>query len=224
MVQVHAAKPAFQRPDPTRIAALSGAMLLNLAGLMLLLIPIVMPSAPPRVDEPGMQIVWPEIEEPMPIKPVPPMPDAATIPRPQTPIAQPQPQTIPDDRPVFSEVAMPDTTATVPQIDVPPGDAVPDTGPMELGSSLASINPTPPKYPLRPLRQGIEGTVELRILVGIDGLPLRVEVDQSSGNRELDNEARRHVQKKWRFRPAVRDGIPVQAWGTVAVVFSLGRG
>ena len=45
-----------------------------------------------------------------------------------------------------------------------------------------------------------------------------------SGNRELDSEAKRHILKKWLFQPAMRDGVAVEAWGTVPVVFTLARG
>ena len=82
MVQVHAAKPAFERPDPVRIAAMSGALSLNLAGLFLLLIPIVMPSAPARVEPPARDRTWVDF---IPVKPkpaptvLPPIPPAPRI-------------------------------------------------------------------------------------------------------------------------------------------------
>ena len=41
--------------------------------------------------------------------------------------------------------------------------------------------------------------------------------------RGLDRAAREHVLKKWRFQPAMQDGVPVQAWGRVPIVFTLGR-
>ena len=72
-------------------------------------------------------------------------------------------------------------------------------------------------------RFGIEGTVMLRILVGTDGTPLQVDIERSSGSRGLDRAAREHVLKKWRFQPAMQDGVPVQAWGRVPIVFTLGR-
>ena len=61
----------------------------------------------------------------------------------------------------------------------------------------------------------------LRILVDVDGRPLQVQVERSSGHRSLDREAVRHVQQRWRFEPATRDGRPVQAWGLVPIDFSL---
>ena len=61
----------------------------------------------------------------------------------------------------------------------------------------------------------------LRVLVDIDGRPLQVVVDRSSGHRSLDREAVRHVQQRWRFEPAMHGGRPVQAWGLVPIDFSL---
>ncbi|HET7843337.1 MAG TPA: energy transducer TonB [Xanthomonadales bacterium] len=224
MVQVHATKHAFQRPDATRIAALSGAMALNFGALLLLLIPITMPTSPPQqaIDD-VLTLVWPEVKPPEEIKPIPPMPEPPPVhhrERVREPVVEQTPEVPPVEDPVIAEPWTPP---------VPPGPVTEpagpvDTGPVDVGSSLASINPTPPRYPIRALRQGIEGTVELRILVGANGLPIRVDIGKGSGNRELDNEARRHVLKKWRFQPQVRNGVPVQAWGTVSVVFSLNQG
>lgn len=218
MVQVHAAKPAFERPDPVRIAAMSGALSLNLAGLFLLLIPIVMPSAPPRVEDNDPQLIWPEIVE---VKPIPPIPTPVLPVRQQVvhPVTPPTPI---DTRPVFDEqLAVSDVVPpTIPVIDT--ATDIEPAGFVE-GGALSVVVGTPPRYPIRALRAGIEGTVHLRILVGTDGLPIRVEVDRSSGNRELDSEAKRHVLKKWRFQPALRDGVPVEAWGVVPVVFTLAR-
>ncbi len=66
-----------------------------------------------------------------------------------------------------------------------------------------------------------EGTVLLQVLVDSDGRPLDVQVQSSSGNRSLDEAARKHVLKRWMFRPAMQDGRAVQAIGLVPVAFSL---
>jgi len=46
-------------------------------------------------------------------------------------------------------------------------------------------------------------------------------VQSSSGNRSLDEAARKHVLKRWMFRPAMQGGRAVQAIGLVPVAFSL---
>ena len=61
----------------------------------------------------------------------------------------------------------------------------------------------------------------LEVLVGLDGQPLAVTVARSSGHRELDEAARAQVLKRWRFQPATRDGLAVQAIGMVPIEFAL---
>ena len=79
----------------------------------------------------------------------------------------------------------------------------------------------PPAYPRGELRTRTEGTVMLQVLVDVDGRPLDVQVQTSSGNRSLDDTARKHVLKRWRFKPAMRDGIAMQAYGLVPIEFKL---
>jgi len=67
-----------------------------------------------------------------------------------------------------------------------------------------------PVYPRSALRSGASGNVQLRIQVGIDGVPADVEVVSSSRNRELDRAAVQAV-RRWRFAPAMQNGVPVPA-------------
>jgi protein TonB len=62
------------------------------------------------------------------------------------------------------------------------------------------------------------------VLVDVDGRPLEVTIQRSSGNRDLDAAARRQVLRKWTFRPAMKDGRAVQAIGIVPIDFNLDRG
>jgi protein TonB len=115
---------------------------------------------------------------------------------------------------------------------VPPGDAQlidaateivtpPDDGrPME-GAHLEYASAAPPPYPREAVINGLTGTVMLRVLVDVDGKPLEVSIQRSSGHRVLDAAARRQVLSKWRFRPAMRNGQAVQAIGVVPVEFKL---
>ena len=99
------------------------------------------------------------------------------------------------------------------------------TGPA-LGGPLPSatleyVRATSPRYPINELRNGVQGTVLLRVLVDVDGTPVSVTVESSSGNRNLDKAALQHVLKTWRFKPAMQDGQAVQAYGLVPIAFSL---
>jgi protein TonB len=83
-------------------------------------------------------------------------------------------------------------------------------------------NPAP-RYPAAARREGAEGTVLLRVWVGADGGPTRVEVDRSSGHRALDAAALGAVGN-WRFVPAQRGGEAVEGVVTVPLVFRLEPG
>ena len=52
--------------------------------------------------------------------------------------------------------------------------------------------------------------MQLRIEVGADGVPTDVVVVGSSRNRELDRAAVQAV-RRWRFQPAMQNGVAVAA-------------
>jgi protein TonB len=70
------------------------------------------------------------------------------------------------------------------------------------------------------LRRGIQGEVLLRILVGADGRPEKIEIEKSSGHREFDRSAMQ-AAKNWKFNPGVRDGVAYAGWALVPVRFTL---
>lgn len=78
----------------------------------------------------------------------------------------------------------------------------------------------PPRYPLAARRNGEQGTVTLRVLVSVDGVPASVSVEKTSGSVRLDHAARDTVSS-WRFVPARRGAQPVEAWVLVPIVFRL---
>ncbi len=89
-----------------------------------------------------------------------------------------------------------------------------------VGAHLEYLHAPPPKYTGDLVRMHAEGTVLLRVLVGVDGKPIEVSVLKSSGIRKLDELAQRSVMK-WLFKPATRDGQPVQAIGNIPIDFKL---
>ena len=66
--------------------------------------------------------------------------------------------------------------------------------------------PTIPDDISRPL----DATVVVDVTVGPDGAPTTAEISQSTGKRELDRLAV-EAAKQWRFKPATRDGEPVES-------------
>jgi protein TonB len=214
---------SHERPhlEPNRIAGLAATIAVNVAFLMLLLVPLRTPSLPP-LPTPGTVIQW---IIPKPVKPVEPVRVPITKSHPATrPVAVQQPAAIPhQDPPVIRDSALatqPDNEPDVqPSADTDTGYANRDP---QVGMSLQYDMAPAPAYPRDALREGVQGTVLLQVLVDVDGRPLRVEVQHSSGDRRLDVAARRQVLDHWRFRPAMRNGHAVQAIGLVPVAFNLG--
>ncbi|MBD7986494.1 energy transducer TonB [Luteimonas sp. Sa2BVA3] len=102
-------------------------------------------------------------------------------------------------------------------------DAPPAIAPVELSaSSPVPIESPSPRYPRSALRRGESGEVLLRIEVDPRGVPSQVDVAASSGSRDLDRAAV-SAARRWRFRPAMRDGVPVSGVVNVPIAFSSPR-
>ncbi len=79
----------------------------------------------------------------------------------------------------------------------------------------------PPRYPPKAARVGAEGTVQLVVKVAPDGRALGVDVLTSSGNADLDQEARRAVEL-WHFRPARAGASAVPYDYVINIRFAMG--
>lgn len=219
--QATALHQAIARIQPSRIFGIAGAITLNAAALMLLLVPVSAPM-PVAPKEEIIDWVLPKKKETPPPIPV------------EVPITKPQPvrntTPVPINPPtrqlvLDQEVIVPEGNEYVPPNNIEP---TADIGPMQptnpgpLPSTRLEYASAPaPIYPREAMLDGIEGTVLLKVLVDVDGKPLSVEIERSSGNRRLDDAARRQVLRKWMFRPAIRDGQAIQVFGLVPVHFSL---
>ena len=207
------------RFDGGRIAAGAGAIAIHGVVLMLVLVPMKLPSlAPDAVRLPDIE--WIPREEPKPVEVVPfesdPVPMPTTVPA----VVLPTPITPPVIAPVIDPRPGDIAVAPVAPVAATPAESI---GPVTVmtGAALRYAVAPPPPYPDRALRRGLEGTVLLEVLVDTDGRPLQVTVSRSSGHRELDRTALRHVLEHWRFQPALQDGHPVQAIGLVPIGFAL---
>lgn len=209
------------RIQPSRIFGIVGAITLNAAALMLLLVPV---SAPMPVAPKEETIVYELTRK----KETPPPPVEVPVTRPQavrdsTPVRITPPVQQPA---VEQEVIVPEGNQYVPPLDT--ASTTPEVGPTlptnpgPMPSTRLEYASAPaPAYPREAMQDGIEGTVLLKVLVDVDGKPLSVEIERTSGNRRLDDAARRQVLRKWMFRPAIRDGRAIQVFGMVPVSFSL---
>jgi periplasmic protein TonB len=77
-----------------------------------------------------------------------------------------------------------------------------------------------PDYPSGLLQKEIEGTASLRVLVGIDGRVREAQLVTAS-HPDFGKAAVKQAMRAWRFRPATRDGVPVEDWQTLSVRFTI---
>lgn len=210
------------RLDIGRILAIAAAIALHVFALLLLLMPMAAPQLAPTVA-PKPVIRWIEREqprEPITVDITKKQPVTETKPQP-SPRVQPRDTTPITDTPVIVD------GGTEPAIVTQASDSLTDavgpvvpSGPI-AASHLEYISAPAPRYPPELVRIGFTGTVMLRVLVDVDGTPLEVTIESSSGNRKLDREASQHVLKKWRFKPALQNGVAVQAYGIIPIAFTL---
>lgn len=100
---------------------------------------------------------------------------------------------------------------------VPPATEGPTVG-VDVDAAYGMNGNVP--YPPQAREREQEGTVVLRVRVGTQGQALEVTIAERSGSPILDKAARNAVQR-WKFKPALNRGQPVEATVNVPVRFSL---
>jgi TonB family protein len=90
-------------------------------------------------------------------------------------------------------------------------------GRIEVSGELPE-NQEMPRYPTVALRDGVQGTVVLRALVGKNGRVQNVQV--LSGPSLLASAAVGAV-RRWRYEPSVQNGELVSAWKQITVEFTI---
>lgn len=212
-------------PNRLNAAGLAAAIGLNAAVVAALIFsaPAIVtkgPSAPLKF----IQIFTPE---PPPPEPTPP-PQQQTASHPAERVDAPK-----------SDVAIP-SVADFTVADLPPLPPVGSNPGTDLGPT-ADVDPLPPPelptliepsldpryrgdvqpvYPAAERRAGREGRVTIRVLVGVDGRVKQAE-RVSATSDAFWQATRGRALAAWRFRPATRGGVPVEAWQTLSLTFVL---
>jgi protein TonB len=169
-----------------------------------------------------------------PVEPAKPPPPAAKTPPPQQPVMTPPPSpppvapaaAAPEPAPVLAAPATPASPATV--INTPAPAPAPAPAPVpappakvELPNSKADyLHNPPPDYPRMSVRLGEQGQVTLKVLIGADGVPQKVEVQTSSGFERLDKAAL-DAAMRWRYVPGKRGGVAETMWYLLPMTFNL---
>jgi protein TonB len=209
--------------DWFRVGAWSGSLATHIGILLLVALPMTIPSTRPPVTT--IVARWIEPTPPPPALPEPPPPSVPHHVRPAPVRATPSPVipvTAATDAPSqpVPVADTPTTTDASASLPATPGD---DIGSGGATQTLAYATPLQPRYPPASARAREEGTVTLRVLVDPSGVPQRVEIARSSGHARLDAAARESVMRA-RFRPVMRNGEAASAWGLVPIEFRLDRG
>ena len=94
--------------------------------------------------------------------------------------------------------------------------------PIRVGSMVQEsklIHRIEPVYPEQALREGIQGTVRLAIVINEEGFVY--ELSAIEGNNPILEAAAIDAVKQWQYSPTLLNGEPVAAKATVTVVFNL---
>jgi len=201
------------------------ALLVNGAviGALFFAAPKLLPFTPPD----GPLITYVPYTPPPPPEPV----------RPADPLIRQQPR--PGPRPDAPVPQVPTPTDTGFVVTPDPLPLTPPIGVEGTGTGTVAVDPpkpTPvfvqpgidpryaadfqPSYPSEERRAEREGRVVVRVLVGIDGRVKQVERVSATTDAFYRATLDRALAK-WRFKPATRDGVPVEAWRSMALTFVL---
>jgi protein TonB len=233
--------PSFARQNRMLILTVAVSMAVHVLGIALL------PGAR-KLHEPVRRaldvfLARPAVPQPVAQEPARPKPIERTreLPKPQKhtlreeparkKVAAPEPE--PRQVLTLPEPTAP-TTFSVPQAVVEPAAPAVERKPAAVPAAPApreSVATIPPifnaaylrnevRYPLIARRNGVEGTVRLKVLVTRDGRAAHVQLEQSSGSSALDSAALEAV-RNWQFAPARRGQDTVESWVLVPVVFKL---
>ena len=146
-----------------------------------------------------------------------------TFPPPPTPAKAPTSESAPPDQ--GPQTPPPREIKKTAEVSAVTSVAMPFQQAQQVGSEVDETPRTlptnrKPDYPFAALQAGIQGRVELRVLVDATGAVSAIAVHASAGETSLDQAALATV-RNWRFEPARRRGVAVPYEVIVPVRFSI---
>jgi periplasmic protein TonB len=214
------------RYAPRRVNRGSLGLSVGIVAPLLAAAMLTSPTVRSVIKDPILTVNNVPLPDPPPPPPKPPQPQPHQQLRPTPPIDQPIPQ---------APTPTPTTTFTLPD-PLPPLDPGTLTGAGAGPATVEPVKPTPvmvgpqlddryarelqPSYPPAEQRAGREGRVVVRVLVGVDGRVKQVEQVAAASDAFFEA-TQKQALGHWRFKPATRDGIPVEGWRTMTVTFHL---
>jgi TonB family protein len=103
------------------------------------------------------------------------------------------------------------------------GDSATPAKRVKLGGEVESskiITKVQPLYPEAAKSAGISGTVNLHAIIGMDGVPLSLQVINTDVNPDLARSSIEAVSK-WRYSPTLLNGQPIEVDTNITIVYSL---
>jgi protein TonB len=107
-----------------------------------------------------------------------------------------------------------------PTIILPPADPPRVPVLVDAGIDPRALGQFQPDYPGAMIRQGLEGAVTVRVTINAEGRVTDI-ARVSATDESFWIATQRHALRKWRFRPATRDGVPVATTKILTVRFTL---
>ncbi len=201
--------------SPPRIGGIAAALAVHVAALMMLMAPMTYAPPLPVVEDTYIVPEFIKPKDPPPVLPPPkdPKPEVKPVEAKlmTTPTLDP-----PVDPAIITNDSGPNSTPYIEPTGIIVGPVIPPpSGPISLRTEYAPS----PRYPVASLRNGEQGTVLLLVMVDATGKPIDVQLKKSSGYRELDRNAIKHVLATWRFHPATHQGIAIPALALVPVEY-----
>jgi protein TonB len=194
----------------------AGSTVLVIAIEVAIIALLIYGMAPASVEK-KLQDITTTVEDKVEVKaPPPPPPDTA---KPPPPFIPPPDFQIATEAPVNTSIAS-QSVKSVPPLPPTPTSSSPAERPPTPAELIPSTKTTPP-YPAISQRLGEEGTVQLMVTVGTDGIPTSVVVDTSSSKPRLDQQAIDWVKGHYRWKPCTKDGKPIPCVYPLNVKFDL---
>ena len=215
----------YARPTRFNPGGLTAAVAINVALVAALMFagPKILPSGPEHVlitENLPIEPPPPELPQPQPPKAAPRMPTEQIV-APIPPIIVPTESTFTtsttESPPVAGPILGNDTGPATPAADPAPPPLPPLVGPQIDPRYAAQFQPV---YPPAERRANHDGRVTVRVLVGTDGRVKQIERVSATSDAFWQATMER-ATRAWRFTPATRGGVPVEAWRSLTLTFRM---
>jgi protein TonB len=158
------------------------------------------------------------VPAPPPAPPSPPEP--VRMKRPPPPLVTAAPSPTPSTSSFVAEAPPPEPVAAAP-VETPPAPAPAAPAILRVSAGALQYLAQPPvEVPRLSRRLGESGTVLVRVVVDVNGLPRVVALHKSSGFSRLDEQAL-GAMRAARFKPCTRDGAPIDCEAIAPIAYEL---